>query len=252
MTFMKWNPGLYDNKHHFVSKYGEEVVDLLAPKKGELILDLGCGTGDLSALIAESGAVVTGVDSSAEMIASAREKYPHLDFHLASAQNFELKTQFDAVLSNATLHWVLEAEQAISCIYNHLKKGGRFVAEFGGKGNVNNITSALKNSLRRHGYVDLANTRVWYFPSLSAFAGLLEGRGFRVTMASHFDRPTLLQDQTGIRTWILMFGKRFLEGLSDQKVDIILSEVEDEIEATNYIGRQWYADYVRLRITARK
>ena len=191
---MKWNTRLYDQKHDFVSNYGKDVIKLLEPKKGEYILDLGCGTGDLAKIINDSGANVLGFDSSEEIIGKAREKYPLIDFKTGYAENFNFSEKFDAVFSNATLHWVLEKEKAIDCIYKSLKQGGRFVAEFGGKGNVNNIDTALRDSLKRHGYNDLANKKVWYFPSLSEYTSLLEKRGFRVTWASHFDRNTFLKE----------------------------------------------------------
>lgn len=249
---MKWNTDLYDQKHNFVSKYGEDVIKLLAPETGENILDLGCGTGDLSEIIRKSGAHVLGIDSSEEMIKRAREKYPHIDFKVASADNFSFEKKFDAVFSNATLHWVLKKEQTVDCVYNSLNDGGRFVAEFGGKGNVDNIIAALQNSLIKHGYQDIADKHVWYFPSLSEYATLLESKGFRVTWAAHFDRDTLLKDKDGIRNWIAMFGKPFLGIISDTVTEQILLEVEEQIKSSNFKNGQWYADYVRLRIVAVK
>jgi trans-aconitate methyltransferase len=249
---MQWNTNLYDQKHDFVSKYGEDVIKLLAPKEGENILDVGCGTGDLADMISKTGAHVLGIDSSEEMIQRACEKYPHLEFLVQSADNFHFEKEFDAVFSNATLHWVLEKEKAIDCIYNVLKKGGRFVAEFGGKGNVENILSALRHALTKHGYSDLANKHVWYFPSLSEYTSLLEQKGFRVTWAAHFDRETLLKDHDGIKNWIYMFGKSFLGTIDENITGQILSEVEDQIRSSNYKGNEWYADYVRLRIVAIK
>ncbi|WP_372935345.1 class I SAM-dependent methyltransferase [Mariniphaga sediminis] len=249
---MKWNTNLYDQKHDFVSGYGKDVIKLLAPEKGEDILDLGCGTGDLAEIISQTGANVLGIDSSEEMIKRAREKYPHIEFMVASADNFSFGKKMDAVFSNATLHWVLEKEKAVDCIYNSLKKGGRFVAEFGGKGNVGNIVSALRSTLEKHGYVDLAQKQLWYFPSLSEYTFLLETKGFRVEWASHFDRDTPLKDNDGMKNWIYMFGKSFLETLDDSITEQILSEVEEKVRPTNFKDNQWYADYVRLRVVAVK
>lgn len=249
---MKWNTNLYDEKYNFVSKYGEAVIDLLAPKEGEDILDVGCGTGDLTELISGAGANVIGIDNSEEMIKKAHEKYPHLKFFLKSADNFSFQKKFDAVFSNATLHWVLDKEKAAQRIYDSLKKGGRFVAEFGGKGNVNNIVSALKKSLTDYGAVDTANKKVWYFPSLSEYTSLLEAKGFRLIWAAHFDRETLLQGQDGIRNWLYMFAKPFLENLSTERIEQILADVEKQIKPTNYKNDQWFADYIRLRVKAIK
>lgn len=249
---MKWDAQLYDHQHGFVSKYGEDLIGLLKPAPGEAILDIGCGTGDLANLIAASGAEVTGLDHSAEMVAAAREKYPGTRFDIGSASDFNFDMPFDAVFSNATLHWVLAYKGAVKCIYNALKPNGRFVAEFGGRGNVSNIIRALQTALRKRGYTVAADTLVWYFPSLSEYCFLLEQNGFRVVYATHFDRETLLQTADGIRNWIQMFGKSFLEGIDSDEVDAILSDVEENIRLANYKNGNWYADYVRLRLVAIK
>ena len=249
---MKWDAALYDQKHDFVSKYGEDLVTLLNPQKKELILDVGCGTGDLAATIKKAGATVIGFDNSTEMIATARKKYPDIQFDVRSAQDFRYDMKFDAVFSNATLHWVLEYENAIKCIYDSLKPKGRLVAEFGGKGNVSNIVTALKLALVNHGYAELAARQVWYFPSLSAYTSLLEATGFRVVFAAHFDRATLLKDDNGIRSWLQMFGKPYLQEVNSEKMETILQDIEEQIKATNYKNNQWYADYVRLRVIAIK
>lgn len=249
---MKWNANLYDNKHDFVSKYGEDVIELLAPQKGECILDLGCGTGDLADIIRSKGATVIGLDSSNDMIESARQKYPSIQFDIKSADNFHYETQFDAVFSNATLHWVLEYEKAINCIYDSLKPNGRFVAEFGGRGNVTNIITALKSSLVGNGYAELASKEVWYFPSLSEYTSLLEKHGFRVVFAAHFDRETLLKEDSGIKNWIQMFGQPFLQTLSADAIESVLKMAEEHVRLTNFSSGNWYADYVRLRIVAIK
>lgn len=247
-----WNSSLYDTKHNFVSKYGEDVVRLLAPKNGEHILDVGCGTGDLAEMIRQEGALVVGIDNSAEMIATAKNKYPNIEFDVKSADNFKLTAQFDAVFSNATLHWVLEKEKAIDCIYDSLKNKGRFVAEFGGKANVESIVVSLKKALQTFGFHKNADTVVWYFPSLSEYTTLLEKRGFRVLYAAHFDRETELKDDNGIRNWLEMFGQLFLKGLQKTDIDAVLDTVEQDLRKTNYQNGKWYADYKRLRILAIK
>lgn len=250
---MKWNTDLYDNSHSFVSKYGADIIELLNPKAGEKILDLGCGTGDLAEVISQRGAIVTGIDSSPEMIKTAESKYPHLQFDIKSATDFSCDQKFDAIFSNATLHWVLDYQKAISCIYDNLKsEGGRFVAEFGGKGNVANIVKALKGALIKKGFVAKSEKRVWYFPSLSAYASLLEQAGFRVTFAAHFDRPTPLSDGHGLRNWLRMFGTPYLENLDNEMVEEILGDVENQLHASNFKDGNWFADYVRLRIVAYK
>jgi trans-aconitate 2-methyltransferase len=249
---MKWDANLYDRKHDFVSKYGEELIALLDPKSGEEILDLGCGTGDLAELIRKKGAKVTGIDSSAEMIKTAKQKYPLIDFFVRSATDFSFDKKFDAVFSNAALHWITEKEKAVQQIYNCLKPHGKLVAEFGGKGNVAMIVNALQNALTNNGFTQNAKIEAWYFPSLSEYAALLEQNGFRVIFASHFDRETLLKDEAGIKNWLRMFAVSYLQGIGDPETATILDEAEQQLKSTNFRDGKWYADYKRLRIVAVK
>ena len=249
---MKWNANLYDSKHDFVSRYGEDLIEILDPKQGEEILDIGCGTGDLTEQIRLKGAHVTGVDNSTEMIETGRKKYPLIDFRLHSVTQLPFQNQFDAVFSNATLHWVLEKEKAIEQTFKALKQGGRFVAELGGKGNIEHIATALKSSLQKNGFIDLSKKEIWYFPSIAEYASILEQQGFRVTFATHFDRETRLKDESGIKNWLRMFAQPHLEGLSESKIKLILEETEEHLRTTNYHDFHWYADYKRLRIVAIK
>ncbi len=249
---MKWDNNLYDEKHGFVSKYGEEVTGLLNPKNGEEILDLGCGTGGLAELIRLKGAQVTGIDNSPEMIEAAKQKYPLIDFQLQPATGFTFDKKFDAVFSNAVLHWVLEKEKAVKQIYDCLKTNGRFVAEMGGKGNVAHIVNALKNALNKNGFSGISKKEIWYFPSLSEYASLLEQNGFRVIFATHFDRETLLKDENGIKDWLRMFARSYLEGVSDKEIEAVLEDAGQQLRTTNYRDGKWYADYKRLRIVALK
>lgn len=249
---MQWNTDLYDHKHSFVSKYGEDLIKLLAPAEGERVLDVGSGTGHLAEIMRAMGAIVTGIDASAEMIVRARERYPHVQFELMSADDFQLQGQFDAVFSNATLHWVLNKEAAIECIYRVLKPGGRFVAELGGRGNVANIITALQSALCKYGFDDVAAKEIWCFPSLAEYASLLEQQGFRVAYAAHFDRETPLQDDDGIRNWLTQFAQPYLQGLTNSDINRVVREVEQQIKPTNLKNNQWFADYVRLRVMAEK
>lgn len=248
-----WNAGLYDDKHAFVFKYGEDLVDVLKPLAGERILDLGCGTGYLTSIIATSGAAVIGIDNSLEMVGKAKMQYPHLEFKIQSATEFHFDEPFDAIFSNAVLHWVLQKEMVIDCMYRNLKKSGRIVLELGGKNNVEKIITALQNSLINHGFAENAATTVWYYPSLSEYTGLLEKRGFRVTYAAHFNRETKLNDTAnGIKDWIKMFGSIFLKGIDETVVAEILNEVQAALAPTHFRNGHWYADYKRLRVIAIK
>ncbi len=250
---IKWDASLYDDKHSFVFKYGEDLIDMLVPKAGERILDLGCGTGYLTNVIASSGATVIGIDNSHEMVAKASKEYPELEFRVQSATEFHFDESFDAIFSNATLHWVLEKEKAIDCMYDNLKRTGRLVLEMGGKGNVAGIIAALKSSLQKRGLVESAAKELWYFPSISEYTALLEKRGFRVIYATHFDRETELKDNSnGIKDWIKMFGSAFLKGIDDTVVNEILDEVQETLKPTHFRNGKWYADYKRLRVMAIK
>jgi len=249
---MKWNTDLYDNKHDFVSKYGEDLIELLNPQKGELIADLGSGTGDLANIIVQKGAQVIGFDHSEEMVTAAKMKYPHIPFYKQSVTAFNYNFPFDAVFSNATLHWVLEKEKAVQCIYRALKPGGRLVVEFGGKGNVANIINALQQQLRQNGYSSVADKQVWYFPSLGEYSGLLEKNGFRVMYATLFNRETLLKGEQGIVNWLLQFGQPYLKDIPETDKHIVLEKTIQMLQQTNFKNGKWFAHYVRLRVVAYK
>jgi len=249
----KWNASLYDDKHSFVFKYGEDLVHLLNPKPGERILDLGCGTGYLTNIIAESGAKVIGIDNSADMIAKAKSEYPKIDFEKFSATDFHFDSKFDAIFSNAVLHWVLEKEKAIDCMYENLKTNGRLVIEMGGKNNVQSIMNAIQKYASKYLPESASSFKIWYYPSLSEYTSLLEARGFRVTYATHYDRETELKDPAnGIKDWIKMFGSSFLKNMDESVADKMLSEIQESLRPTNFRNEKWYADYKRLRVVAIK
>jgi trans-aconitate methyltransferase len=251
--FKEWNANLYGDKHSFVFKYGEDLVEILKPQAGERILDLGCGTGYLTSIIAGSGATVAGIDNSIEMITKAKTEYPQLEFQVQTATGFYFDEHFDAIFSNAVLHWIQEQEKAIECIYNNLKRQGRLVLEMGGRNNVIKIIKALQKILIKYGYEKNAIIPLWYFPSLGEYASLLESKGFRVTFAILYDRETKLNDdKNGISDWLRMFASPYFNGIEENVVSEILNEVQDILEPTNYRNGSWYADYKRLRIVAFK
>jgi trans-aconitate methyltransferase len=250
---MKWNAELYDQNHAFVYQYGESVLELLGVKPGERILDLGCGTGYLTQQINDLGADVVGIDYSPEMIQKAKENHPEISFNVADASRFSFTEPFDAIFSNAVLHWVKNHDTMMKSVYHSLKPGGRFVAEFGGKGNVQQLIAATKTVLLNHGYTKQAETQVWRFPGLGEYTNELEQHGFRVTFAVHFDRPTALQDgDEGVAKWIAMFGEQYFEGVPSDKKQLMLKEITALLRPTLCEGGQWYADYKRLRFIATK
>jgi trans-aconitate 2-methyltransferase len=246
----QWNAELYENKHAFVWQQGESLIELLSPQPGERILDLGCGTGQLTQQIAMAHAQVTGIDRSPTMIETAQHNYPDLEFLVADAQNFQVDRPFDAVFSNAVLHWIPNPDSVIYSVYQALKIGGRFVAEFGGEGNVQAIVQALYRALETtHSMPPEAH---WYFPSIAEYTTRLERQGFDVTYAVLFDRPTPLAGEDGLANWLQMFASRFLEKLSDGERSRVIQSVEQDLKPTCYQTDQWMADYRRLRVVAVK
>ena len=246
----KWNSALYDQKHSFVYEYGKELLALLHPQPGETILDVGCGTGHLTAQIAAAGARITGLDSSAAMIEKAQAAYPNLEFIRADATNFSFPEPFDAVFSNATLHWISDAEAAVKCMAQALKSGGRLVVEFGGKNNIANIMNALGAALTELGIAGMS--RAMYFPSIGEYAPWLEKYGLEIKQAFLFDRPTKLDGEDGMKNWLRMFAVMKTEKLSEELRETAFALAEKKLRSVQYIDGQWYADYRRLRIVAHK
>lgn len=248
-----WSPDLYDNQHSFVYKYGENLLNLLDPQPHEKILDLGCGTGPLTKMIATSGADVTGMDSSPEMVAKARSVYPDIRFEVMDATDFAFPDRFDAVFSNAVFHWIPQQDKVLKCVYNTLKPRGRLIADFGGERNVENIINAIRSSLIDRGYVKNFQLNFWYFPSLREYLSLLEENKFKIDYAAYYSRETELADTSeGIKNWIKMFGLRFFGGLSPEETNNILEEVQNKVRGTNYRDGKWYADYKRINVVAVK
>jgi trans-aconitate methyltransferase len=252
MPEVTWNAHLYDDKHAFVSKYGEDLLGWLAPQKGERILDLGCGTGQLASSIAESGALVMGMDHSGEMIRKARSAYPHIPFEVMDARNFSCGEPFDAIFSNAALHWINEQEPVIACMHRALRPGGRLVLEMGGKGNVQAIVEAVGQAVSESGCSERISPAGWFFPSPAEYSTLLEAGGFEVRTVLYFDRETPLEGENGMENWIRMFGGFFLQGLETKEADRIIERAVALLRPGNYRNGSWYGDYRRLRIKAVK
>ncbi len=251
-TDKHWDASRYDAGYSFVWKHGAGVLELLAPRAGERILDVGCGTGHLTAQIAASGARVVGIDRSDEMIATARRNYPQLRFEVADAERFEFEEPFDAVFSNAAIHWMKDQRGVASSIWQALKPGGRFVAEFGGRGNVRHIETALRRALQQAGY-EVSDEPYYYFPTVGEYASLLEGTGFTVTFAAWFERPTPLEGgEAGLRDWLQVFTDHFMKQVSPDQRPAIIEAVEDALRPALFRDGTWYADYCRLRINAIK
>ncbi|ACK70576.1 Methyltransferase type 11 [Gloeothece citriformis PCC 7424] len=249
----QWDATRYETQHSFVWEYASDLIEILAPQAGEYILDLGCGTGQLTAQIAAQGAIAIGIDKSPTMIATASKNYPNLQFLVADGADFSFDYPFDGVFSNAALHWMTKPEAVIKCIGQALKPGGRFVAEFGGKGNIKQISRAVETVLKTEGYPIESLLNPWYFPSIGEYATLLENEGFDVTFGVLFDRPTPLEaEQEGMKNWIKMFGNHWLSLIPESEQPAIFSKIEAALRPYLYGENHWIADYRRLRIVAQK
>lgn len=242
-----WSAGSYSTHARFVADLAGAVVEWLAPQPGERILDLGCGDGALTRKLADAGAVVKGIDKSPDLLAAARQL--SLDVEEGDGHALAFDREFDAVFSNAALHWMNEPDKVVDGVWRALKPGGRFVAEFGGHGNVAAIVTAMRAvGQMRGGDETLAGP--WFFPSPEVYADMLSGRGFEVKRIGLFPRPTPLK--TGMKAWLKVFRKPFFEQFGDD-MDKVLDQVEELLRPCLCDARgNWTADYVRLRVEAVK
>ncbi|HVZ83647.1 MAG TPA: class I SAM-dependent methyltransferase [Terracidiphilus sp.] len=244
-----WDPQAYGQNGAFVHGLAGGVVEWLAAQLGERILDVGCGDGQLSAKLAATGAQIQGVDASPEMIAAARGRGIAVRQGSAESLPFE-ESEFDAVFSNAALHWVRGQDAMMAEVHRVLKPGGRFVAEMGGQGNIAAIRIALIAALERHGLGDLEN-EVNYYPTPEAYTRRLEQHGFRIERMALIPRPTSL-NASGMRGWL----RTFRSGVFDRVPDALREQVTEEAVELAARGLRdeegnWVADYVRLRFVAR-
>jgi len=243
-----WNPDRYAKNARFVSELGAPVVELLAPRSGERILDLGCGDGALTRKLRDLGCEVVGVDGSAEQIEAARAL--GLDARVMNGERLDFEGEFDAVFSNAALHWMKRADDVITGVWRALRPGGRFVAECGGHRCVATIVRALDRALARRG-VDPGAVNPWYFPTDEGYGARLRARGFVVRTIALIPRPTPLPgDVTG---WLETFAESFTGALPAAERPAFLEEVRELLQPdlSDAEGR-WTADYVRLRFAADK
>jgi trans-aconitate methyltransferase len=244
---MPWSADTYAANARFVADLGSPVLDLLAPRPHERILDLGCGDGALTEQLVAAGATVTAVDAAPDMIRAARAR--GLDAHVVDGQALTFEGAFDAVFSNAALHWMPDGAAVIAGVFRALKPGGRFVGEFGGHGNVASIVTALNAALLARGQ-DPAKLRRWY-PTAERYAAMLANGGFHVRSAILIPRPTPLP--TGMSGWLSTFADPFLADMPGLDRAELMTEVAALLApALQTDTGEWVADYVRLRFEAVK
>lgn len=243
-----WNPESYNRNARFVSELGAPVVELLAPQPEEHVLDLGCGDGVLSKKLIDFGCTVVGVDASHEMVSAARQQ--GIDARVVDGQALPFVNEFDAVFSNAALHWMRQPDLVIAGVWRSLKQVGRFVGEMGGAGNVKRLHTALRQAVANRG-VNVENVDPWYFPSPGEYRTKLESVGFEVKVIELIDRPTPLP--TGVGGWIESVAHTFLNVLESHEREKFIKEIEEEV-GPFLCDEQgvWKADYVRLRFLALK
>ncbi len=245
-----WDARFYRQHTGFVSDLGMPVVKLLAPRAGERILDVGCGDGILTARLVDAGCDVVGIDASPDMVAAARQR--GVDARLLNAVDLAARADFagyfDAVFSNAALHWMHPMEAVVQGIARVLKPSGRFVAEFGGRGNIERIRRAIYQALAERGIAGRA-VDPWHFPSEEEYSALLAGSGFHVAHIERFERPTDVP--SGIANWMESVGRPFLDSVPDHGRREFLAELQNLLagELRREDG-SWWADYVRLRVHA--
>ncbi len=243
-----WDAALYAGNGRFVALLAESLVEALDPRPGERILDLGCGDGFLSRRIAESGATVVGVDSSPEMVAAAKDQ--GADARCVSAESLPFDQEFDAVFSNAALHWMNDQDAVLRSVRRALKPGGRFVAECGGQGNIAAIRVALLAVLTAHGIpAERVENNVFFGPA--EYRARLESHGYLVEEITLIPRPTPLA--SGMAAWLETFRSSVLELLPQEKRASAIEQIVTLLKPA-LCDREghWTADYVRLRFLARR
>lgn len=247
-SHQSWKPDLYAKHARFVAELGMPLITLLDPKPGEKILDLGCGDGVLTKKLNELTGFTIGVDASPSLVAAAKKL--GLDVRLMDGQALTFENEFDAVFTNAALHWMKQADAVISGVWRALKTKGRFVGEMGGKGNVDQIRSAIHQVMQQKG-LDPKQYDPWYFPSAEEYKKLLEKQGFYVDSIKLIPRPTPLPSD--IIGWLKTFGAPFLADLPKTEWDNFMQDVQEILRASLCDANgKWTADYVRLRFNASK
>lgn len=244
----QWDPDRYSRDVGFVAALGEPLIELLSPRPGERILDLGCGDGALTEKLAAHGATVVGVDSSREQVDAAIRR--GLTAFVVDGHDLNFGAEFDAVISNAALHWMKRPDAVLAGVASALVPGGRFVGEMGGAGNVARIVAGIDTLLRARG-IDAERVNPWYFPTPDDYADRLQAHGFEIVSIEHFPRPTPLE--VDISAWLEIFTLSFFNAFNADERAALLAELREDLrqDLCDDAGN-WEVDYMRLRFSAVK
>ncbi|MDF2872687.1 MAG: trans-aconitate 2-methyltransferase [Anaerocolumna sp.] len=245
---MKWDSGLYDNKHNFVAEYGKGLLEFVPVDKSQSILDLGCGTGLLTAELAKLCGCVLGIDGSLPMIEKARRQFPKLTFEVMDALKLLFIQEWDVVFSNAVFHWIADQDLLLQKIHKSLKPSGKLICEFGAFGNIQIIEEGFRTVLEDLGHIYHSK---FTFPTVEFFGSLLIKNGFVIDKIYEYDRPTPLNDgDKGLYNWARQFFETDLKGFTVAEQDFILRNLLEKVREKLWNGTTWVADYKRLRVIA--
>ena len=250
MTEQQWYPKTYSRHAAYVSDLGAPLIDMLTLEPESRVLDLGCGDGRLTQKLIERGLRVTAIDSSAEQVDAA--KALGVDARRLDACEMNYESAFDAVFTNAVLHWITDTSTVLQCVHRSLVSEGQFVGEFGGEGNVYALYSTLEKILVSRAYEAEEFMSPKYFPSAEEFSNKLENNGFEVESIELFERPTPLSGD--IANWYQVFAQKAHARILETEWREIMDEIREELRPRLYdrVNSCWTADYVRLRFSARK
>lgn len=249
---MQWNADMYQDKHSFVSEYGQSLLGFVNKEPGQIILDVGCGTGELTEKLAADGAKVIGMDLSKNMIEKAKKAHPGPEFFMGDATEIPYSNYFDTVFSNAVFHWIPNQRKLIDSVRRALKAEGLLVCEFGASGNIQAIQNSFCRQLRERG---LTYRSPFVFPEGQEYRRMMESEGMTVRHLLEYDRPTPLSDsEKGLRNWVVQFFAEDLRRLPSEEQERLLCGMEEELRTDLWdnTGKRWIADYRRIQIVAAK